>query len=281
MPYNPQVPYIPMRADLGQWGAALMEIMGQKDRKAEQAKEEAKQFKTYVAMGEQIGLNKDELLTRDLGTVRGMVEGKIAKQKFDEGAERFKQLMGERAAREAFGRSMNQAQGRNLLDTLGQGNGPVRPPALTSDQVMQAMTQNPESFNAPQSTDLLRIMQSGQDDPTRSMFAESNLLNARAKMLDAQRRNTATTTQPAATGPAALPPVPEFDPPEGYNWTFNGKAWQMTQPRGKTTGDALSEKLGVGGKVGGKPAKEVTRQTKDGRMAIFDEDTKQFLRYAN
>lgn len=278
MPYAPGITYQPIRADMSGWGQALMQIMGEKDRKAEQAKQEAKQFKTYVAMGEQIGLNKDELLTKDLPTVQGMVEGTITKNKLQQEGEKLKQLMAERTAQEDFAKALQQAGGRNVIDTLNQGQGPIRLPALNSDMVLQAMSQNPGSFNARNAPDLLRIMEAARPDPTKEMFANANLLNAQANLEDAHRRS-----QPKPTVSNELPPQPDFDPPEGYNWTFNGKSWQMTQPRGKSVGDAVAMKLEAGKAGEAKPqgkVNEVIRMTKDGRRAIFDADSKQFIRYA-
>ena len=92
MPYAPQISYqAPQfdapRGDASNWGRALMQILGDKsakeERLAEQAKAEAGEFKTLVAYGETLGLDKNNLMTKDLDTVRGMVKGLTAKQEFE------------------------------------------------------------------------------------------------------------------------------------------------------------------------------------------------------
>lgn len=84
MPYAPGIQSQPIHADMSGWGQALMHFADQSNARKEQAKEEAKSFKTYVAMGEQMGLSKDEMLTKDLPTVKGMVEGTMTKNKLTE-----------------------------------------------------------------------------------------------------------------------------------------------------------------------------------------------------
>lgn len=101
------------------------------ERKAEKAKEEAQAFKTYVAMGEQLGLDKNALTTQDLGTVKGLVEGKIAKTKLEEAVQELK-------ANAAFDTAQSQAFGNTLQAALAQGRGPIRPqPVKLEDLVAQ------------------------------------------------------------------------------------------------------------------------------------------------
>ena len=61
MPYAPGIQSVPFRADMSGWGNALMQFIGDKQKREEQVKADAKSHKTYIAMGEQLGLDAKEL----------------------------------------------------------------------------------------------------------------------------------------------------------------------------------------------------------------------------
>jgi hypothetical protein len=89
MPYAPGIQSIPMRADLSGWGNALMQFIGDKQKREEQVKADAKSHKTYIAMGEQLGLDAKALNSAGLEGAEGMVRGFITKQEINRGIQQF------------------------------------------------------------------------------------------------------------------------------------------------------------------------------------------------
>jgi hypothetical protein len=71
------------------WGNALMQFIGDKQKREEQVKADAKSHKTYIAMGEQLGLDAKELNNAGLEGATGMVKGFIAKQEIERGIQQF------------------------------------------------------------------------------------------------------------------------------------------------------------------------------------------------
>ena len=170
MPYNPQIVNIPVRADMGGWGNALMQILGDKsarqEREAEQAKQNASEFKTLVAYGETLGLDKNDLMTKDLDTVRGTVRGLTAKQEFQKAGEELKRIMGERQSNEALARAARDTGQMNSGEALNLGQGPIIPPQLpmqqrTPGRFLEQIMANPEAINARNAIPLLEAMQRG------------------------------------------------------------------------------------------------------------------------
>ena len=89
MPYAPGIQSVPFRADMSGWGNALMQFIGDKQKREEQVKADAKSHKTYIAMGEQLGLDAKELNNAGLEGATGMVKGFIAKQEIERGIQQF------------------------------------------------------------------------------------------------------------------------------------------------------------------------------------------------
>ena len=75
MPYAPGIQSVPFRADMSGWGNALMQFIGDKQKREEQVKADAKSHKTYIATGEQLGLDSKELHNAGLEGATGMVKG--------------------------------------------------------------------------------------------------------------------------------------------------------------------------------------------------------------
>jgi len=84
MPYAPGIQSVPFHADMSGWGNALLKFMGDQQARADKIKEDAKSHRTYMAMGQQLGLDPGELKNAGLEGAKGMVEGYIAKSKFEE-----------------------------------------------------------------------------------------------------------------------------------------------------------------------------------------------------
>lgn len=183
--YNPQIGHASLNphVDTGRWGQVLMQILGQKDAKAEQAKQDASQFKTYVAMGKQIGLNPDELTTQDLPTVKGMVEGHITKTNLerimaDEGRKKL-EFDRQMASEEALQRAMRDAGQLSSGETLDLGEGPIIPPKvpMSADRLARVMQQNPAAVNNPNSVKLLKALrQSGGSMPVATKVGGRDLI---------------------------------------------------------------------------------------------------------
>lgn len=174
MAYAPAVsPYTP-HADMSGWGRALMEIMGQKDAKAEQAKQKAQTFKTYVAMGKQIGLNPDELTTKDLGTVKGMVEGHITKTNLERAMEdsnvrnqaAYANILRDTAAVNAANRGQaEQAAGLAavpgfMADLAREPDNFVEAPLTQQQRMVRAMENNPNIRFVPGNTMMSQMLES-------------------------------------------------------------------------------------------------------------------------
>lgn len=64
-------------------------------------------------------------------------------------------------ANSAFGRDMSGVYGRNTMQTLAQGNGPVNPPAVGMDQLAAGLS--PEGWQSPQAQTLLRELAQSQN----------------------------------------------------------------------------------------------------------------------
>jgi hypothetical protein len=297
MPYAPGITYQPIQADMSGWGRALMQIMGQKDAKAEQAKKEAQEFKTYVAMGKQIGLNPDELTTADLGTVKGMVEGKITQTNLERAVAEFQKMQREGASQDALTQAVSRAGNSKLSSALAQGQGPIRPEPVSSQDILQSMVQNaPAALNSPQAVSVLEAMQRGEamvaqktpQDATPRLVniggrevlvsditgkydvlpnTTDSRLSERMQAIDRtalQRRKTDITK---ALANYLTPDVKEF-----YTQELESINNQLSG--GSAAPEATAEP------AKSEAAEEVERLTKDGRRAIFDAKTKKFLRYA-
>lgn len=173
MPYAPGITYQPIQADMSGWGRALMHMLGQKDAKAEQAKKEAQEFKTYVAMGKQIGLNPDELTTADLATVKGMVEGKITKTNLERAVAEFQKMQREGQAQDALTQAVSRAGQKQVnvpaFQIPGQPMGTIMPQMtaassqpMTTQSFLDAIAKHPQAANSPEALSFLDALQRGE-----------------------------------------------------------------------------------------------------------------------
>ena len=173
MPFAPAVSPQAPHADMSGWGRALLQALGMKDARAEKAKEEAQSFKTYVAMGKQLGLNPDELTTKDLGTVRGMVEGHITQKNLQQAMERdnvanqrdYMAILADKAQME--GQQQAAAQQQAGLEAIpgfmaDLGYQPQTPEApLNREQILaRAMERNPNIRFVPGNTMMSQMLES-------------------------------------------------------------------------------------------------------------------------
>lgn len=126
----------------------------------------------------------------------------------------LKQLMQQLAAGQqdqqadaAFGRDVASVYGRNIDDTLAQGNGPVNPPPVTAGQLAGGLTA--DAWQSKRADNLLNyhLLSGSQNDPAKMMFAEANLLNAKAAMANATRPTgaAAAADYPAVNGYSVVP----------------------------------------------------------------------------
>jgi len=100
--------------------SGVMRRQEQKRLAEEKEAETAKTFRTYVAMGEQLGLPANALKNAGAEGAKGMVEGYIAKQKFDEFAAQIQERRAKAAAeaRDAGALSRFQRSHANMTTPL-------------------------------------------------------------------------------------------------------------------------------------------------------------------
>lgn len=181
MPYAPGITYqapniTPPSGNTSNWGAALMQFLGEKSAKdqaaADLAKKEASDFKTYVAMGKTLGIDPNELTTKDLPTVKGIVEGHIAKTKLEEAVANFERLKSERTASTALEAAMRSAgsETQGVANPVAPGLFPEyqvqQPVPVTPERLLAAISQNPQAVNSPQTVALLNAMRAnGSETP--------------------------------------------------------------------------------------------------------------------
>lgn len=169
MPYAPAVSPQAPRADMSNWGRALMQILGEKsakeERQAEQAKQEAGEFKTLVAYGETLGLDKNSLMTKDLDSVRGIVRGLTAKQEFEKGAAELKRIMQQQESAKALEQAVRDTGRMTSAETLALKRGPINPPVVkpTPERFMQQLAANPAAVNDEQAVRFLEAMRMGEN----------------------------------------------------------------------------------------------------------------------
>lgn len=170
--------------DTSNWGRALMQILGEKSAREEQAKKEAGEFKTYVAMGKQIGLNPDELTTQDLPTVKGMVEGAITKTKLEEAVANYKRMQAANDSSAALTSAVKAAGTKSVtmpqFQIPGQPLGTMMPSMtattsqpLTTQSLLDAIARFPAAASEPQTLNLVQALQQGEVIKAKSMAEQA------------------------------------------------------------------------------------------------------------
>jgi len=161
----------------------------------------------------------------------------------------------------------------------------------TRASIMQAMAAHPLAWQSKRADPLLNYHLL-QDPETAGLVpgVAQPISGAPGHMFVPLSRGSGTVINTAQAKPTAVYTNPEQHPagvpPKGFQWIWDGEKWKMASERGE---NPLSILLGNGGAVStGGPAQapsappaEVVRLTKDGRKAVFDANTKQFLRYAD
>ena len=314
MPYAPGIQSVPFHADMSGWGNALLKFIGDRQARADKIKEDAKSHRTYMAMGEQLGLDTGELKNAGLEGAKGMVEGYIAKSKFEEIAQTVaaKRAEMQNAQRDAGHVAQFQRSYSNMTT-------PMQIPAGTFGPLSQ-----PETIGGPMNgEDKFNLMQQSgvsPDDQYKLMraYGEMGVGNGAKSDLGAIQYDPVPNI-PGAVGWRRGNMAGIVQDPTVKADAYSKNRGQVTPAiefadagrREKAAMDALknsiiisdpelktywsteladarkSKKSASGGQTTNEvqPStsldSEVKRFTSDGRAAIFDSKSKKFLRYAD
>lgn len=297
--------------------SGVMRRQEQKRLAEEKEAETAKTFRTYVAMGEQLGLPATALKNAGAEGAKGMVEGYIAKQKFDEFAAQIQERRAKAAAeaRDAGALGQFNQRVRNVTTpmqipagTFGYGvqGGRLAPSGAETvgGQPLNRSTAVELALRSGVNPNALRdIAGSFPEDDGLSRY-KSETERMRAEAYRKQVENS-------AAGADVPDEQPEQQPPAGYTWVRTERGWAMKKsgmsgfpadskpvnlngveymqgPDGTLyptkqpgSGAAIANALGEKGGGAASSGSEVTRFTADGKAAVFDAKTKKFLRYAD
>ena len=197
MPYAPGIQSVPFRADMSGWGNALMQFIGDKQKREEQVKADAKSHKTYIAMGEQLGLDAKELNNAGLEGATGMVRGFIAKQEIERGIQQFaaanqkmqqEQYAFQQQKQDAGAIAEFRRRHAESTGTLPMGGADLQVPGMERQNPAWNRGVQPnvgnlmiESGMAPDDMSKMamafdRLQQ--VNDPTKAMFAKAAVMNA-------------------------------------------------------------------------------------------------------
>ena len=244
----------------------------------------------------------NSLSARDrIGAVSGFVQSAALKNAIASGAleqsrakyfdARAAQDTTAQANEDAFGKAANKAYTGNLVDAINQGQGPINPQPVNRAQLMSAVLADPQAVQSTSAKDILKQTLLGQGDGAADTPVVSQDLghgrtayrmpgSRQFEVKDNANENLLDTKPLAA------------DIPAGHIALQSGKGWKVVPDptQFKTTRDPLTgattteyigkSKVNPDGSAAAKP-NEVTRYTAMGRAAIYDANTKQFLRYAN
>ena len=292
MPYAPGIQSVPFRADMSGWGNALMQFIGDKQKREEQVKADAKSHKTYIAMGEQLGLDAKELNNAGLEGATGMVKGFIAKQEIERGIQQFaaanqkmqqEQYAFQQQKQQADAIAQFQRSATNMTTPMQIPPGTFGPlyrgetiggPISSEDRfnLMQKFGVNPDDQYK-----LMRAYGEGAqgNDPTKAMFAKAAVMNAENSVDEAKLRREVfargggnkptVTVEDVVNGKKVRRQLTneQFDAWQGSNpdkatQTLNAKLTELRAAKaaGKTTVD-LDQLMGGGVDLspwwGGKP----------------------------
>lgn len=292
MPYAPGIQSVPFRADMSGWGNALMQFIGDKQKREEQVKADAKSHKTYIAMGEQLGLDAKELNNAGLEGATGMVKGFIAKQEIERGIQQLaaanqkmqqEQYAFQQQKQDAGAIAQFQRSATNMTTPMQIPPGTFGPlyrgetiggPISSEDRfnLMQKSGMNPDDQYK-----LMRAYGEGAqgNDPTKAMFAKAAVMNAENSVDEAKLRREVfargggnkptVTVEDVVNGKKVRRQLTDeqFDAWQGSNpdkatQTLNAKLTELRAAKaaGKTTVD-LDQLMGGGVDLspwwGGKP----------------------------
>jgi hypothetical protein len=283
---------VPFRADMSGWGNALMQFIGDKQKREEQVKADAKSHKTYIAMGEQLGLDAKELNNAGLEGATGMVKGFIAKQEIERGIQQLaaanqkmqqEQYAFQQQKQDAGAIAQFQRSATNMTTPMQIPPGTFGPlyrgetiggPISSEDRfnLMQKSGMNPDDQYK-----LMRAYGEGAqgNDPTKAMFAKAAVMNAENSVDEAKLRREVfargggnkptVTVEDVVNGKKVRRQLTDeqFDAWQGSNpdkatQTLNAKLTELRAAKaaGKTTVD-LDQLMGGGVDLspwwGGKP----------------------------
>jgi hypothetical protein len=129
-------------------------------------------YKSSPQLQEKIGMTPEGFQALSATDQHSAVTGAIAGDAYERGRTeeqlRTKQMLQQLASMEstqtantAFGNDVSQVYGRNTMNTLAQGNGPVNPPPVDARQIAAGLS--PQAWQSPQASGLLRELAQGSN----------------------------------------------------------------------------------------------------------------------
>lgn len=176
----------------------IYERQARKQKEEEDAKETKKEHNYYMGIGEKMGFDKTAMQNAGAEGTKGMVEGTIAKQKFEEFAGRIReQKMKEAAtARDASAVAQFQRSATNMTTPMQIPPGTFGP--LYRGETIGGPISSEDRFNLMQKSGvnpddqykLMRAYGEGAqgNDPTKAMFAKAAVMNAENSVDEAKLR---------------------------------------------------------------------------------------------
>lgn len=129
-------------------------------------------YKSSPDLQNKIGMTPEAFQALSATDQHSAVTGAIAGDAYERGRTeeqlRTKQMLQQLASMEstqtantAFGNDVAQVYGRNTMNTLAQGNGPVNPPPVAASQIAAGLS--PQAWQSPQASGLLRELAQGSN----------------------------------------------------------------------------------------------------------------------
>jgi len=209
-------------------------------------------YKSSPDLQNKIGMTPEAFQALSASDQHSAVSGAIAGDAYERGRaeeqaktklmlQQLAQVNATQSANSAFGNDVAGVYGRNTMNTLAQGNGPVNPPAVDAQQIAAGLS--PQAWQSPQAASLLHVMAQGSNQ--QSPFFQRDQVGNMIPVNGAQDFGLAVTgpnqSQVIYTGKPTGSSVNV--PGVGQVGIVSGKPGQAQIVSGQTTEGQVKEKL--------------------------------------